>query len=131
MLTNYLQQTPGTYVNLQYGETAEELSQINSKYGLHVEQIDEVDLFNDLDSLAALISACDIVVSIDNATVHLAGALGVDTRVLLPLTADERWGLNSSKSYWYDSVTLYRQEAFGDWVKPLERLTSDVKNRLL
>ena len=118
-------------MNLQYGETAGELSQISSKYGISVEQIDELDLFNDIDGLAALISACDIVISIDNATVHLAGALGIDTRVLLPLTADERWGLNSTNSYWYDSVTLYRQEGLGDWHKPLERLTIDLKNMIL
>ena len=131
LLANYLQQFPVRYVNLQYGETAEELSQISSKYGLNVEQIDELDLFNDLDGLAALISACDIVISIDTAPAHLAGALGIDTRVLLPLTADERWGLNPSKSYWYDSITLYRQEVFDEWVKPLEHLTCDLKNMLL
>ena len=130
LLAKYLQQIPVRYVNLQYGKTAEELSQISLKHGLNVEQIDGLDLFNDLDGLAALISACDIVLSIDNATVHMAGALGIDTKVLLPLTADERWGLNPSESYWYDSVTLYRQEAFDEWVKPLERLTSDLKKML-
>ena len=131
LLANSLQHIPVRCVNLQYGETAGELSQISSKYGISVEQIDELDLFNDIDGLAALISACDIVISIDNATVHLAGALGIDTRVLLPLTADERWGLNSTNSYWYDSVTLYRQEGLGDWHKPLERLTIDLKNMIL
>ena len=130
LLANSLQHIPVRFVNLQYGETAEELSQISSKYGINVDQIDELDLFNDIDGLAALISACDIVLSIDNATVHLAGALGIDTRVLLPLTADERWGLNSSNSYWYDSVTLYRQEVLGHWHKPLEHLTSDLKKTL-
>ena len=81
--------------------------------------------------MAALIAACDVVISIDNATVHMAGALGIDTRVLLPLTAaDERWGLNPSSSYWYDSVSLYRQEALGDWGEPFERLTLDLKNML-
>ena len=99
----------------------------SSKQGLKLNHIEELDLFNDLDGLAALISACDIVISIDNATVHLAGALGIDTRVLLPLTADERWGLNSVDSYWYDSVTLYRQKTLADWTDPLQSLMIDLK----
>ena len=119
---------PAKYVNLQYGVTADEISPISSKHGLNLNYIEELDLFNDLDGLAALISACDIVISTDNASVHMAGALGIDTRILLPLTADERWGLSSSNSYWYDSVTLYRQEILGDWSKPLECLMTDLKN---
>ena len=83
-LANTLQKIPAHYVNLQYGETTEEISQIKENVGLEVTQIEGLDLFNDIDGLAALVSACDIVISIDNATVHLAGALGVETKVLLP-----------------------------------------------
>ena len=121
-----LAQISAKYVNLQYGETADDLSEMRSKFDLEVAQIDDVDLFNDLDGLAALISACDMVISIDNATVHLAGALGVDTRVLLPFAPDDRWGIKQSDSYWYDSLTLYRQETRGDWQKPLTKLKQDV-----
>ena len=128
LLANCLQKLPAKYINLQYGLAAEEVSSISSKYGIHLKYIEELDLFDDLDGLAALISACDLVISVDNTTVHMAGALGIDTRVLLPLTADERWGLKSSNSYWYDSVTLYRQEILDDWSKPLERLIIDLKN---
>ena len=128
LFSNFLKKLPATYVNLQYGETTEELSQIRSKSGLEVKQIENLDLFNDLDGLAALISACDIVISIDNATVHLAGALGVDAKILLPFDAEERWGLNSNKSYWYDNVTLYRQDTLRDWNQPLENLVYDIKN---
>ena len=128
LLANCLQKMPAKYVNLQYGVKADEISSISSKHGLNLNYIEELDLFNDLDGLAALISACDIVISTDNASVHMAGALGIDTRILLPLTAEERWGLSSSNSYWYDSVTLYRQEILGDWSKPLECLMTDLKN---
>ena len=128
LLSNCLQNVPAKYVNLQYGVTADELSAHNSKYGLNLNCIEGLDLFNDLDGLAALISACDMVISVDNVTVHLAGALGIDSRVLLPLTAEERWGLTSVESYWYDSVTLYRQKTLGDWENPLQRLVIDLKN---
>ena len=88
--------------------------------------VDEIDLYNDLDGLAALISACDTVISIDNLTAHLAGALGIDTRVLLPEVAEERWGLTSSDSYWYDQLTLYRQDGKNDWFGLLNRLTREL-----
>ena len=126
LFSKYLTQIPAKYVNLQYGETVEDLSKMRSKFALDVSQVDSIDLFNDLDGLAALISACDIVISIDNATVHLAGALGVDTRVLLPFAPDDRWGINQKDSYWYDSLTLYRQEIQGDWSNPLKELEHDL-----
>jgi ADP-heptose:LPS heptosyltransferase len=88
--------------------------------------MEEIDNFRDIDDLAALICACDLVISIDNFTVHLAGSLGIDTRVLLPRVADERWGLNTNDSYWYDSLTLYRQEVQGDWSHPLHHMLNDL-----
>jgi tetratricopeptide (TPR) repeat protein len=130
IFAKYLAQIPANFVNLQYGETAVHLSKMRSKFDLEVAEIDGIDLFNDLDGLAALISACDIVISIDNATVHLAGALGVDTRVLLPFAPDDRWGIKQADSYWYDSLTLYRQETRGDWQKPLEKLKGDLAKYL-
>ena len=69
-----------------------------------------VDLFNDIDGLAALICACDAVVSVDNTTVHLGGALGAPVSVLLPFHPDWRWQLNRSDSPWYPSLTLLRQQ---------------------
>ena len=126
ILAEYLRLISGKYINLQYGETSREIHRLNSMSGVEIHQVDNLDLFNDLDGLTALISACDTVISIDNATVHLAGALGVDTRVLLPLRADDRWGLNSSESYWYDSVQLYRQQEPNNWHGPLQQLVSDL-----
>jgi tetratricopeptide (TPR) repeat protein len=72
--------------------------------------------------LAALISACDHIVSVDNVTVHLAGALGQATRVLLPFACDWRWGQTRPDSYWYSAVRLLRQQAFSDWQAPLRDL---------
>lgn len=125
-LVPYLKKIPGNYVNLQYGDASSDVLNISHSANFDIMTIDEIDLFQDIDGLAALISACDLVISIDNSTVHLAGALGVDTRVLLPKVADERWGLSKSDSYWYDNVTLYRQEIQGDWSGPLSRLVADL-----
>ena len=126
LLASHLARIPATFVSLQYGDTAEEILSVNGASDINIESFEEIDLFSDIDGLAALISACDMVISIDNATVHLAGALGVDTRVLLPFMPDERWGLGRSDSYWYDQLKLYRQEKEGDWTKPLDLLISEI-----
>ena len=97
------------------------------EHGIEVLEIPNIDLFNDIDGLASVISSCDYVISIDNLTPHLAGALGVCTKLLLPRVADERWGIETNKSYLYDSVDIYRQSAHGDWNEPLTKMAKDLK----
>ena len=116
------------FVNLQYGDVSEEINNLRLDYGIEVLQMTDIDLYNDLDGLAALISACDCVITIDNLTIHFAGALGVNTKLLLPKIADERWGFESSKSYLYDSVTLYRQSSYNNWSAPLKKMKADIEN---
>jgi Flp pilus assembly protein TadD len=113
-------------VNLQYGDVSGELEDLRLNYNIDVLQVPEIDNHMDIDGLAALIGACDHVVSIDNATVHLASALGKPTHVLLPFNCDWRWGLNGSKSYWYKSTKLYRQENMSDWADAFESLSADI-----
>ena len=125
-LLDHLIGLPLDFVSLQYALSKEELIEINNNIPIDILSVDELDLFNDIDGLASLISACDIVISIDNINAHLSGALGVDTRVMLPKVADERWGLSSKRSYWYDSVKLYRQEKWEDWSVPLLGLKKDI-----
>jgi len=128
LLAEYLKRVPGKYINLQYGDTAEEILEVKNQVNFELHTVDEIDLYNDIDGLAALISACDTVISIDNLTVHLAGALGIDTRVLLPEVPEDRWGITGSNTYWYDHLALYRQESKYGWENQLERLTQDLLN---
>jgi len=113
-------------VSLQYGDFVNEIKKLLTDYGIKVAQVTEIDNMNDIDGLAALISACDRIVSIDNTTVHLAGALGKETNVLLPFACEWRWGQGSQDSYWYDSMQLHRQVEIGDWehvIKNYDTLT--------
>ena len=71
-------------VNLQYGDVDDEIREFKEETGIEVIQCASVDNREDLDGLAALIEACDLVVSITNVTVHMAGALAKETWVLLP-----------------------------------------------
>lgn len=83
------------FVDLQYGDTLEERASLERETGLRVERLADVDSTNDIDGLAALIDACDCVVTIDNTTVHLSGALGKPTWVLVPHGHARIW-------YWFD-----------------------------
>ena len=112
-------------VNLQYGDTDEECKKLETDYGIKVHDVSEVDNFNDLDGLAALVEACDHIVSTDNLTVHIAGALGKKTTVLLPFSADWRWGVKRADSYWHSSVRSLRQKNISCWEATLEMLKTE------
>ena len=78
-------------LNLQYGEVDEEIKAFERDTGIEIIQCSSVDNREDLDGLAALIELCDLVVSTSNVTIHLAGALGKETWVLLPYVANFWW----------------------------------------
>jgi tetratricopeptide (TPR) repeat protein len=80
----------------------------------------------DFDDTAAVLSLCDLVVSVDTSVAHLAGAMGRPTWVLLPFHPDWRWMLDRTDSPWYPTARLYRQSAAGDWDTVIARLGSDL-----
>ncbi|SMF40754.1 Flp pilus assembly protein TadD, contains TPR repeats [Tistlia consotensis] len=107
------------FVALQYGDIGEDLAAFRALGG-EVELFDGLDLRDDLEGLAALIAALDGVVTIDNATLHVAGALGVPTLGLLPFGPNWRWFEgHGNRTPWYGSVRLLRQTSPGDWAPPL------------
>lgn len=67
------------------------------------------------DDTAALIAELDLLISVDTAPAHLAGALGCPVRTLLPAVADWRWSLDDKASPWYPDMRLFRQASRGDW----------------
>ncbi len=125
-LASSLHGTNTKLVNLQYDDNSNEIKDLRNKLGIELLKVPEIDNKNDIDGLASLISACDLVVSIDNLTVHLAGSLGVNTKILLPYTMDSRWGIKGKESYLYSSVKLYRQTKLGNWEKVLKQLRNDL-----
>ena len=115
-------------LNLQYGDVFKDLRDLKDETNIEIIDLAEVDKTNDIDNLSSLISACDLVVSIDNFILHLAGSLGIKTRAILPFTADARWGQKIGKSHIYDSVYIYRQHNVGDWSTVLKQLKDYVNN---
>jgi tetratricopeptide (TPR) repeat protein len=80
----------------------------------------------DFAETAALVSALDLVISVDTSVAHLAGALGKRLWLLLPHAPDWRWMLESEASPWYPTARLYRQPEFGNWNAVLARVVGDL-----
>jgi tetratricopeptide (TPR) repeat protein len=78
---------------------------------------------------AAVMASLDLVVSVDTATAHLAGALGVPVWVPLPTLVDWRWLLGRDDSPWYPTMRLFRQKALGDWEPVFERMAAELRKR--
>ena len=81
----------------------------------------------DFADTAAVISLLDVVVSVDTAVAHLAGALGKPVIILLPHAADFRWMRERGDSPWYPTAKLLRQAAFGDWDSVIVRLGGELR----
>jgi ADP-heptose:LPS heptosyltransferase len=70
---------------------------------------------NNFSDTAALIDPLDLIITIDSAVAHLAGAMGKPTWVLLPFVPDWRWLLDRLDSPWYPTMRLFRQTQPGEW----------------
>ncbi|WP_269625333.1 tetratricopeptide repeat protein [Prochlorococcus marinus] len=116
------------FLNLQYGDTKEEINTIKIKYNINIFELKEVDIFNNLDDLASLVNACDMVVSIENTTFALAGGLGIDSKILLKQNCLWFNGHNDRKSYWLPNQTFYRQTSLGEWGKELNQIKNEIEN---
>ena len=117
------------WVSLQYGDY-DELQIAVDAAGAPLELDRSVDQMRDTDEFASQVSAMDLVVTIDNATAHLAGALGIPVWVMLPSPADWRWMEGRSDSLWYRSMTLFRQQQRGEWGSVLEEVSAALSKRV-
>ena len=88
----------------------------------HTSVVRVEERLHDFSDTAALIACCDLVISVDTAVAHLAGALGKPVWILLPFAPDWRWLLEREDSPWYPSARLFRQQTFGDWAGVVERV---------
>lgn len=116
--------TKNKIISLQYGDVKQEISQVNSQEKLNIIYDHELDYYDDINSLAALISICDEVITCSNVTAHIAGRLGVKTYLIVPKSFGNIWYWNSISSYsrWYPSVKIFRQENDGDWSHLIEKI---------
>ena len=107
---------PGVhFVNLQYGDCDREIRELREQCGTTIHSWEDADQLRDLDDFAAQVAGLDLVISIDNTTVHMAGAVGRPVWCLLSHVPNWRWMLDRRDSPWYPTMRLFRQTRPHDW----------------
>ena len=117
------------FVALQYGDVEAEVAAASARLGRPIRVFPKAEI-DDFEDLAGLIAALDVVVSVQNSVVHLAGAIGQDCLALLPYNPEWRYMDRSRAMPWYGSVDLYRQAAPGDWAPVVGAVTEALTSRL-
>ena len=120
------------FVNLQYGDVKDEIQHVKSTLSVDVHQVPGVDAFNDIESLLALIDACDVIVTTSNVTAHLAGSIGKRAAVLVPHSKGKfwYWHVNDEYSFWYPSLKLFYQDNALTWDQTIADCSDWVKSLL-
>lgn len=119
------------FINLQYGDVGEEVLKLRDSLNLSIQIIEDVNLYEDIDDLACILDACNVVVTTSNSTAHLAGALGKETLLLLPMGSSRFWYWHDigNISLWYPSIRIFKQEEQGDWSKPIQTVKTYLESR--
>jgi hypothetical protein len=116
------------FYSLQKGQPAEsELAKLIANNWDGPDLRDYTSELHDFEETAALIEQLDLVISVDTATAHLAGALGKPVWILNRFDTCWRWLLDRTDSPWYPSAHLYRQERPGDWEGVVQKVRSDLE----
>ena len=110
------------WFSLQNRHDPTELQYLRDRHGVAVTHFPGTA--DDIYQTAGLISALDLVVTVQQSALHLAGALGQQAWVLLPANAEWRYGSKGSQMPWYNSVELFRQSSPGDWSVPIKAIQS-------
>lgn len=116
---------PGvSLVSLQKGDGADQISGVSFAVQDFSAELDTDGPFRDT---AAIISACDLVVTSDTSIAHLAGALGKPVWVALSYSPDWRWLEETDRSPWYPTMQLFRQSTPGDWNEVFQRIAGGLR----
>jgi tetratricopeptide (TPR) repeat protein len=117
---------PGSFISIQRDVRGDEAAQLAAQPRLtHVGG--ELADFNDT---AAVLSLCDLLITVDTAPAHLAGAMGRPVWVLVPFAPDWRWMLDGEITPWYPSARVFRQSALADWTAVIARAAAALQEQL-
>jgi hypothetical protein len=121
-----LLQVPGVqWINLQYGLRPAELEDFERCHGIRLHHFEGIG--ENLQATAALTAALDLVITVQQTALHIAGGLGVPAWVLVPAVAEWRYGLEGTSMPWYSSVQLFRQQQAGVWQSVIEALVQRLR----
>jgi tetratricopeptide (TPR) repeat protein len=102
--------TPASFISIQKDVRSEDAAALADSQLTSIGA--ELEDFGDT---AAVLALCDLVVAVDTAPAHLAGAIGRPLWVLVPFAPDWRWTREGETTPWYPTARLFRQTALGDW----------------
>lgn len=120
-LLTHILDVDATFVSLQKDPRPDDKAILE-----RTEIIDLTAHLTDFAETAALVSCLDLVISVDTSVVHLAGALGLPTWILLPYRPDWRWLLGRDDSPWYPTVRLFRQDESREYGSVLDRVRTEL-----
>lgn len=92
--------------------------------------VDWTNELTDLADTAGLIANLDLVISVDSAIAHLAGAMNKPVWIMLPKAPDWRWLLEIENSPWYPSAKLFRQDKLGDWRGVIAKIADEIQQEI-
>lgn len=114
---------PGVqFVSLQYGDCEDEIAKMREASGIEIFHCRET--IADYDATAALVSALDLVISVQTSIVHLAGALARPVWVAVPAVPEWRYMRRGEAMPWYPTAVLFRQSSLRSWSDVLQRIAT-------
>ncbi len=117
------------FIDLQYGDTFNERNTIQHEHQIKITNIEELDKFNDIEGLLALIDTCDIVITTSNVTAHLAGGLGKQTFLMVPFAKGRIWYWHNDmhQSVWYPSIKIFSQDKDEMWAPVIKDICDELQ----
>jgi tetratricopeptide (TPR) repeat protein len=119
------------FINLQYDECSQELLEAEEDFGVKITVFPELDLKNDIDESAALMSSLDLVISAGTATCELAAAIGANTWRLDPYNPPHQFCLGTDRFPWHPMMRVFKQPSPGDWDTLLAMMGEELKKTVL
>ena len=114
-----------TWVNLQYGDVVEELKNAEQQFGISIVNFDSIDHFNDLDTSAALMQACDLVIGPGTSTTLIAAAVGTPTIGID--SGQDVFSLGTDYYPWLPSLNSFHRRFGEPWSEPIQRVANIVQ----
>ena len=116
------------FINLQYGDVNYDVNEL-TKYK-NFEPLMEIDKKNDLNQLFSIIAQCDFVITCSNITAHLSGIINKKCYLLTPFSKGNLWYWhnNESRSSWYESIEIYKQDSLNNWDQLIEIINLKISN---
>jgi len=112
------------FYSLQYGATPQE-NEILKKFNI-TNLSSKIDNFYDT---ALFVDNMDLIISVDTSLVHLSGAMGKDTIVLLPFSSDWRWGVDNDSTNWYSHMQIFKQTKYQEWDTVLKSVLKNLAHQ--